>query len=120
LPTVLLIDDNPVQLRAREAVLRQAGFETQVATTQASALALLRSPLGDSIGVVITDHVMPGRSGGEFVRDLRAVKPGVAVIVITGLPEAESSYRGLDVTFRQKPCPPDELIALVNSRITGK
>ncbi len=53
------------------------------------------------------------------MRALRAAKPGVPVIVITGLAEAESDYRGAGVTFRQKPCPPEELIALVRSSIAG-
>ena len=82
-----------MQLRVREAVLRKAGFETQAATTQASARPL---------------------------RFTASRNTGVSVIVITGLPEAESSYRGLDVIFRQKSCPPDELIALVRSSIAGK
>ncbi len=116
---VLLIDDNPVQLRAREALLRNAGFETHIATTQESALALLRGQAEGGIGAIITDHIMPGSSGAEFVRALRAAKPGVPVIVITGLAEAESDYRGAGVTFRQKPCPPEELIALVRSSIAG-
>jgi CheY-like chemotaxis protein len=119
LTAVLLIDDNPVQLRAREAVLRNAGFETHIATTQESALALLRGQAEGGIGAIITDHIMPGSSGAEFVRALRAAKPGVPVIVITGLAEAESDYRGAGVTFRQKPCPPEELIALVRSSIAG-
>ena len=114
---VLLIDDNPVQLRAREAVLRNAGITTHIATTQEGALALLRSEVSEAVGAIITDHIMPGSSGAEFVRALRAAKPGVPVIVITGLAEAESEYRGLGVTFRQKPCPPEELIALVRSSI---
>lgn len=117
---VLLIDDNPVQLRAREAVLRNAGFETRIATTQESALALLRSKVSEGIGAIITDHIMPGRSGAEFVRALHTAQPGVPVIVITGLAEAEGDYRGLGVTFRQKPCPPEELIALVRSAIAGR
>ncbi len=116
---VLLIDDNPVQLRAREAVLRNAGFATHIATTQESALALLRSEASDGVGAIITDHIMPGRRGAEFVHALRAAKPGVPVIVITGLAEAESEYRGAGVTFRQKPCPPEELIALVRASIAG-
>ena len=116
---VLLIDDNPVQLRAREAVLRNAGFETHIATTQETALALLRSEVAGGVGAIITDHIMPGSSGAEFVRALRAVKPGVPVIVITGLAEAESDYRGAGVTFRQKPCPPEELIALVRTSLSG-
>ena len=117
---VLLIDDNPVQLRAREAVLRKAGFATQIAITQESALALLSSSVADDIGAILTDHIMPGTSGAEFVRALRAAKPGVPIIVITGLAEAESDYRGAGVIFRQKPCPPEELIALVRSSIAGR
>jgi CheY-like chemotaxis protein len=120
LATVLLIDDNPVQLRAREAVLRKAGFDTYTATTQESALALLRSKVPEAIGAIITDHIMPGSSGREFVRALRTTRPGVPVIVITGLAEAEDDYRGLDVTFRQKPCPPEELIALARSSTSAR
>jgi DNA-binding NtrC family response regulator len=119
LAAVLLIDDNPVQLRAREAVLRNAGFETHIATTQESALALLRTAAAEGVGAIITDHIMPGSSGREFVRALHAAKPGVPVIVITGLAEAEGDYRGLGVTFRQKPCPPEEMIALVRAAIAG-
>jgi DNA-binding response OmpR family regulator len=111
---VLLIDDSPLQLRVREAVLRDAGFEVCMATTAESAHALLRSePGGDSIGVIVTDHILPGASGAEFVRQLREIKPSVSVIVLTGLPEAEAEYAGMGVIFRQKPCPPPELIALV-------
>lgn len=111
---VLLIDDSPLQLRVREAVLRDAGFEVCIATTAESAMALLRSdPIGGSIGAVVTDHVLPGASGAEFVRQLRAINRDVPVIVITGLPEAEAEYTGLNVVFRQKPCPPPELIDLL-------
>ncbi len=111
---VLLIDDSPLQLRVREAVLRDAGFEVCIATTSESAHALLRSePLGGTIGVIVTDHILPGASGAEFVRQLRQINRDVPVIVITGLPEVEAEYAGLDVVFRQKPCPPPELIALV-------
>jgi CheY-like chemotaxis protein len=117
---VLLIDDDPVQLRVREAVLRDAGVPVDVATTADSALALLRSSSGDSIGTIVTDHIMPGISGAIFVRRLRELKPGIPVIVISGMLEAEDEYEGLDVTFRTKPCRPPELIALVKERLSLK
>lgn len=110
---VLLIDDDPVQLSVREKVLRGAGMEVDVATNADSALALARSGPGNDIGVVLTDHIMPGVSGAEFVRRLRQVNPSVPVVVITGMPEADQEYAGLDVHFRPKPFPPVELIALV-------
>ena len=60
---------------------------------------------------------MPEASGAEFVKLLREVNPTVPVIVITGLAEAEEEYVGLNVTFRQKPCPPVELISLVREAL---
>jgi len=117
---VLLIDDDPLQLRVREAVLRDAGLQVDVATTADSALALLRTDAGSGIGAIVTDHIMPGTSGAVFVRLLHSLKPEVPVIVISGLPEAEDEYEGLNIEFRSKPCPPPELIALVKKSLSAK
>ncbi|HWR16681.1 MAG TPA: response regulator [Terriglobales bacterium] len=114
---VLLIDDDPLQLRVREAVLRDAGIEIDVATTAESALAFLRTEAGSRIGTIVTDHIMPGASGAVFVRALRELKPDVPVIVISGMAEAEDEYEGLGVRFRTKPCPPPELIELVRQSL---
>ena len=116
--TVLLVDDNPIQLSARKMVLNQAGLEVQVATSAESALALLRT-LSDSnqVGAIVTDHIMPHATGSEFVHMVREVNPQVPIIVISGLAEAEQGYEGMDVTFRQKPCPPPELIELVTAAV---
>ncbi len=111
---VLLIDDNPSQLTIRELVLRDAGFPVSIATNVEGALALLRSPaLASRLGVIVTDHVMPGASGADFVRELRRVNSRVPVIVVTGMVEVEQEYDALNVTFLHKPCPPPELIQAV-------
>ncbi|MGE5726850.1 MAG: response regulator [Acidobacteriota bacterium] len=115
---VLLIDDNPSQLTIRELVLREAGFPVSIATNVEGALALLRSPaLASRLGVIVTDHVMPGASGADFVRELRRINSHVPVIVVTGMAEAEQEYDALNVTFLQKPCPPPELIQAVRDAI---
>lgn len=119
LSRILLIDDDPLQLRVREAVLRDAGMEVYVATTAESALALLKSGVGPTIGVVVTDHIMPGCSGAVFVRALREVKPEIPVMVISGMPEAEDEYQDMDIVFRAKPLPPPQLIELVRE-LLGK
>jgi DNA-binding response OmpR family regulator len=111
---VLLVDDNPLQLGIRETVLRSAGFSVAIATTAESALATLRI-LWDRIGVVVTDHVMPGCTGSELVRQIRAENDWVPIIALSGMPEAIGEYDGLNVVFRQKPLPPAELIALVRA-----
>jgi DNA-binding response OmpR family regulator len=115
---VLIIDDNPMQLKARELVLRGAGVAVSTAGTAEMALTLLRSPdSGHEFGLVITDHIMPGGSGSDFVRDLRRDNPQLPVIVISGLLEAEDEYSNLDVTFLQKPCPPPELVKRVREHL---
>ena len=112
---LLLIDDDPVQLSVREAVLRHAGFTISIATTAEGAMAVMRSePVASSLRLIITDHVMPGASGADFVRALRTINPSVPVIVISGLPEVKSKYEGLNVRCLTKPCPPQHLIQTVH------
>jgi DNA-binding response OmpR family regulator len=116
---VLLLDDNATQLIIRELVLRKAGIESHAATSANAALALLRSSVGANIGAVITDHLMPGMDGSQFVRELRKFAPAMPVIVISGLSEAEDDYRGLEVVFRTKPLDPEELIALIRASLSA-
>ncbi len=109
-----------MQLRVRETVLRGAGFEVSIATSAESGLALLRTGVpGGSIGLVITDHVLPRASGAEFARMLRSLHPTLPIIVLSGSFEAETEYEGLNVTYRQKPLQPQELIALARERLAG-
>ena len=112
---VLLIDDNPVQLRVRETILRGAGFQVSIATTAESAIAILRT--AKQFGVIVTDHVLPGASGADFVRELRKVDPATPVVVVSGMPDVASEYDGLNAVVRQKPLPPQELIELVRERM---
>jgi len=116
----LLLDDNPNQLMVLELVLRKAEIESHVATKAQTALAFLRTDLGrGKIGVIITDHIMPDMDGVAFVRELRTFNREVPVIVISGLPDADTEYAGLNVIFRAKPCDPEDLIALVNTALKG-
>jgi FixJ family two-component response regulator len=56
---------------------------------------------------------MPVMSGPEFVTELRRRGWTLPVIVLSGLPDAESAYQGLNVVFRLKPFDPESLIGLV-------
>src|SRR5512133_1967122 len=109
---ILLIDDDAIQLRVRQAVLQQAGFLVETATTGDEALRLLQPGQGREFAAVITDHLLAESSGAELVPQIRGLQPLLPIVVITGLPGAEEEYTGWNIVFRQKPVPPDELIAL--------
>jgi two-component SAPR family response regulator len=58
---------------------------------------------------------MPGMNGPEFVARLRSLLPSIPVVVLSGFPDVESEYSGMNVIFRMKPVAPDQLIALSES-----
>jgi CheY-like chemotaxis protein len=111
---ILVLDDDPIQLQIRKAVLEVGGHHVHIATSAAAALAFLRGHK-QPLGAIVTDHIMPGLSGAEFVIKLRQMNPHVPVVVVSGMPEVESEYAGLGVILRHKPFDPEELIALINS-----
>ena len=113
-PAVLLIDDNAVQAATRQTILRRAGFFVIAALNPRRALEQLKNgEFPEKVGLIITDHLMPEMSGAAFVRELRQTHPGLPVMVISGLEEAEPEYEGLNVTFRLKPLLPEMLLTSV-------
>jgi CheY-like chemotaxis protein len=120
-PAVLLLDDNAVQAAARQAILRRAGFFAIAALNPLRALEQFQNnEYPAEIRAVVTDHIMPGMNGAEFVRNLRSTHPDVPVMVISGLEEAEPLYRELNVRFLLKPLPPEQLIANIHSMLSGE
>ena len=112
---ILLIDDNVTQLGVREAILRASGFDVAFAASAESAVALLRSaPL--QFGLIISDHFLTGVTGVDVVRQVRSFLPLIPIIIISGMPNLEPEYEGLNVIVRQKPIPPPDLIALASSQ----
>ena len=116
---ILLIDDNAVQAATRQTILKRAGYYVIAVLSPVRALQQIQSrEFPAEIKLVITDHLMPGMMGAEFVRELRKSDPTMPVLVISGLEEAEDEYVGLDVLFRMKPLLPDHLLASVHRLIT--
>jgi CheY-like chemotaxis protein len=115
---ILLVDDNCIQASTRKAILTRSSRSVAVACDGPQALAMLGQAGGlRPVGMVITDHLMPGMNGPQFVAELRNRFPNLPVLVLSGLAEAEDEYHLLDVLFRIKPCPPDELLAIVRSQL---
>ncbi len=116
--TVLLIDDNAVQAATRQTILKRAGYFVIAVLSPERALEQFRNDeYPATIELIITDHIMPGMNGSEFVRAVREFSPTVPVLVISGMEEAEAEYEGLGTHFRLKPLLPDNLLASVHRLI---
>lgn len=114
--TILLVDDNAIQAAARRSVLLKAGRRVVLASSAQKALEMLDDKaLPGPVGLIITDHQMPGMNGPEFVGQLRKRLPSVPVVVLSGYVDVEAEYEGLNIIFRAKPMAPEQLIELASS-----
>jgi DNA-binding response OmpR family regulator len=110
---ILLLDDDAVQGATRKSILERAGYPAVVLSHGREALNFLESPEGFSVRMVVSDHLMPGMNGPEFVRALRKAGYVFPILILSGYPDVEDEYKSLDVAFRVKPFPPEQLIAFV-------
>jgi signal transduction histidine kinase/CheY-like chemotaxis protein len=81
--TVLVVDDEPTLRSVIRRSLMREGFQVLMAEDGERALELAKNHAG-AIGLLITDVVMPGMSGPELARRLRAARPQLGVLLISG------------------------------------
>jgi CheY-like chemotaxis protein len=119
--TLLLIDDNAIQAATRQTILKRAGyFVIAVLNPERALEQFCNNEYPTPIDLIITDHIMPGMNGSEFVTRLRKFAPHIPVLVISGMAEAEDEYKDLGVDFRLKPLLPDNLLASVHHLLESK
>ncbi len=102
--TVLIVDDEePIRSFARRA-LERAGYRVLAAPDGVEAMDLFRAH-GADIGVVLLDLTMPIMDGREVLGRLRAIDPGVRIVLSSGFSEHDLAARGEagDERFLQKP-----------------
>jgi response regulator RpfG family c-di-GMP phosphodiesterase len=89
---VLVVDDNPSVLRFLSLAFTAKGCATWPASTAEQALELLRDQRFD---LVVSDIKMPGLSGLDVLRAVKASQPATPVVLITGAPSVNSAIFGL-------------------------
>lgn len=101
--TILLVEDEPSVRRATGRLLRRCGYTVHEAGHGQDALTQYGQQL-DSIDLVLTDLVMPHMGGIELVRQLRAQRPGIRALFMSGYSEeALGSMSDPIVSLIQKP-----------------
>ncbi len=86
--TILLVEDEPFVREATCRILESAGFEVMPAEDAREAMKLyLECERG--IDLVMTDMVLPGRTGLQLAQDLQEHSPEVVVLLTSGYSNPE-------------------------------
>ena len=114
---VLVVDDEPDARDLLATVLRSCGAHVETAASAEEALASITQAPPD---VVVSDIGMPGQSGYDLIRRIRALPAGAGgrtpAVAITAYARLEDRTRALRAGFQlhaAKPIEPAELLAVV-------
>jgi len=114
--TVLIVEaEDPVR-DLEQTVLRAEGYVVLTAASGSEALELSGGHPGP-IHLVVTDVAMPDMNGAELCRRLKALRPGMKVLYLSGHPDETLAWLGLQdgVVLLRKPFGLDELRATVRA-----
>ncbi|MGE5468381.1 MAG: response regulator, partial [Ignavibacteria bacterium] len=110
LPTVLVVDD---EVRSQEALRRTLDEEFNVFTA-GSADEALQVMAAEFVQIILCDQRMPGTSGVEFLRQVRAQWPDTIRIILSGYTETEDIISGINDAgiwqYLLKPWHPEQLL----------
>jgi two-component system, cell cycle sensor histidine kinase and response regulator CckA len=111
---ILLVDDEAYVRKAAALLLGDAGYTLLHAVDGPDAVAQFRARM-DEIALVVLDMTLPGLSGDQVFRELRALRPDVKVLLWSGYAEEAALQRIGEGSagFLQKPWTADELLTAV-------
>ncbi len=110
---VLVVDDDRFSRQLCRDILEEDGFRVTEAVSVDEAIRLVQQTFFD---LVITDLVMPVKSGLELLAYLQREAPGIGVVVITGHASIESAVRAMKMgamDYVRKPLNPAEFKLVV-------
>jgi len=122
MPTILVVDDTPRNVKLLADLLAAKGYGVDTAASGSEALERLDQVPAD---LVLLDVVMPGMSGYEVCRRIRAnpQTERLPVVMVTALDPAEERVKGIEAgadDFLTKPINQAELLGRVRSLLRIK
>ena len=115
---VLLVDDEDGIRRVATRALTRRGWRVLSAASGEAALALLADPAEHSaLCAIVSDMTMPGMDGLALVQAVRAMRPGLPALLVSGYAEeaVRRDFDGQDVAFLPKPYTFPALVAAVEA-----
>ena len=114
---LLLVDDNPNTLASLSRAFRLAGHEATVCDNAARAVELLRT---ETFDLILSDVVMPGKSGLELLEDLKKAGVKTPIVLVSGQANIEMAVRATKLgalDFLEKPSSTDKLLITIENAL---
>ena len=109
--TILVVEDDLALRELLRITLEGSGYAVLAAADAAEALRLAEPP-ARAIALLVTDVTMPGMTGPDLARRLRASRAGLEVLLVSGY-SRDSQLLDPRVAFLQKPFRPRALTDMV-------
>ena len=114
---LLLVDDDPNTLASLSRAFRLAGHEATVCDNANRAVELVRA---ENFDLILSDVVMPGKSGMELLDDLKKAGLKTPVVLISGQANIEMAVKATRLgalDFLEKPLSTDKLLVTVENAL---
>ena len=117
---VMVVDDEPQVLDIERHILERAGYQVLLAASALDAIARLTE--GPPPDLLITDLDMPELGGDEMVSRIRAIRPDLKVLFVTGHADLlmETPRRWEGEAFLEKPFTEESLREAVSLLLSGQ
>ena len=119
--TVLVVEDEPALREVTRRILTRNGYQVITAANGPEALDIARDHPGE-IHLLVTDVVMPHMLGKEVAEKMRAIRPGIEVLFMSGYARPVLAAQGrLDpsVALVEKPFSEADLMAMAGQVLNG-
>jgi len=116
-PSVLIIDDDPTFCLMLKSFLSKKDFATETAFSGTEALTQVRN---NNFDVVLSDFRLPDTDGLELLENIREIKPGTPVIIMTSYADIRIAVKAMKIgayEYVTKPVNPDEILLTIKNAL---
>ncbi len=117
--TITIVDDEEMVLTSLRSFLNlETDYNVLTFESPINALEHIKE---DSVNLVISDYLMPGMNGIEFLSKVREIKPQIPRIILTGYADKENAIKAINTVglyqYIEKPWNNDDLLIILRNAL---
>jgi DNA-binding NtrC family response regulator len=120
IPTILVVDDDRDHSKALAKIFERAGYRVSTASDGQEGLMILTERAYD---LIITDLKMPRMNGLDLLRNIRALSPQAAVVILTAYGEWTTYMNAMDsgaVDYLNKPVRREDILMVARKALARR